>query len=212
MKSLDIIGMNKGTDKSSKGHNYLCYYEMFFDAVRYKPVTLLEIGVDKGDSLLTWHEYFPHSEIHGIDIRDGYEYLHELGIKTHVVDQSSKVDLVLFGEQYNDYFTIIICDGSHMAEDDILTFETLFPYLKSGGFYVIEDTLCSHDKTRWGKNANVYDRIRQMVGEVSMNGKMSNSNICANKKVEAKKYELDYFEANIEWVFCSAGTTIIKKI
>ncbi len=212
MKTLDQLAIECGTDKSSNGHSYANYYDLIFSPIRYHPVNLLEIGIDKGDSLRMWHKYFQHGEIHGIDIRGGYEYLHEFYIKTHIVDQSKRGELIVFAEQYPNYFDIILCDGSHEAEDDILTFETLFPYLKSGGFYVLEDTLCSQDKTRWGKNADVYDRIRQMVGEVSMNGKMSNDHICANKMNEAKKYDLNYFEANIEWFFCSAGTTIIKKI
>lgn len=211
--SLDEIAIKHITDKSSNGHSYCQYYDFLLEHLRYKPINLLEIGIDKGASLLMWKDYFPHGIIHGIDIRGGYEYLEELGgIKTHIVDQSKRGELVLFAEQYPNYFDIIVCDGSHMADHDILTFETLFPYLKSGGYYVLEDTLCSYDKARWGANADVYDRIRQMVGEVSMNGKMSNSHICANKKAEAKKYDLNYFEANIEWIFVSAGTTIIKKI
>jgi len=210
--TLDEIAKKYGTDKSSNGHNYCQYYDMLFAHMRELPNNLLEIGIDKGDSIKMWQEYFPITAIHGIDIREGYEYLHDGRTLTHVIDQSNKGELVIFAEQYNDYFTHIICDGSHVAEDDILTFETLFPYLRSGGYYAFEDTLCSHDKTRWGKNADVYDRIRQTIGEVSMNGKMSNSHICANKKVEAKKYDLNYFEANIEWVFCSAGLTIIKKL
>ena len=148
MKSLDVIAQNKGTDKSSHGHSYCQYYDMMFDSIRYKPINLFEIGVDKGDSLLMWKEYFPHGEIHGADIREGYEYLHELGIKTHVVDHSSKGELILFGEQYNNHFDIIIEDGSHMSMDSILTFEILFKYLKPGGFYCYEDALCSNKNLR----------------------------------------------------------------
>ncbi len=211
MKNLDLIGVNKGTDKSSKGHSYCQYYELFFDAVRYKPINLLEIGIDKGDSLLMWHEYFPHSEIHGIDIVEGYGFLHELGIKTHTVDHSSMADLVLFGEQYDNYFDIIIEDGSHQSKDSILTFETLFPYLKSGGFYCYEDALCDYD-SRWNQGARSIPYFAELIHAVNMDGNIPNDQICANKKEAVKKFGGDYWDKNIEWIFSSCGLFIIKKL
>lgn len=213
MKTLDEIAIECGTDKSSKGHSYCQYYDMLFGSVRYKQINLLEIGIDKGDSLKMWHEYFLHSNIHGIDLRGDYEYLHELGIKTHIVDQSKAGDLILFAEQYPNYFDIMVDDGSHQSVDMILSFEVLFPYLKSGGYYVIEDLLCSYD-SRWTieSNENIINRIKQMIGEVNMNGAIPNSHICANKKEAIKKYEADLFEKTIEWTFNACGTTIIKKI
>ncbi len=218
MLTLNEYASMYGTDKGPNGHNYTPYYDMFFKSMRLKMPNVLEIGIDEGNSLKMWAKYFEGGLIHGIDLRGDYDYLKEWKkenkayIKTHVVDQSNKADLVLFGEKFSDYFSIIICDGSHNAEDDILTFETLFPYLKSGGYFAIEDTLCSTDKNRWGKVANIYDRIKQMIDEVHMNGKMSVDSLCSNKIKEAPKYNLNYFEANIEWVWCSAGLTIIKKI
>src|SRR5678816_85768 len=201
MRSLDQIALLYGTDKSSRGHSYCQYYEIFFDAIRFKEINLLEIGIDKGDSVRMWREYFSHGEIHGIDIRGGYEYLNQEGIKTHIVDQSQVGALEMFGETFDQYFDVIICDGSHNGDDDTITFNVLFKYLKAGGLFAIEDCLCSYDKTRWGKNASIYDSVRMMIVEVSMNGKMSNDSICSNKVQEAPKYKLNYYEANIEWVF-----------
>jgi len=209
--TLDELALKYGTDKSSKGHNYMPYYEIFFQHLP-KSTNLLEIGVDKGDSVLMWREYFPDGEIHGIDIRGDYEYLHEKGIHTHIVDQSSEAELKVFGSKYDGFFDVIACDGSHECDDDILTFNTLFPYLKPGGLYVWEDLLCSYDKSRWGKNADSYDRIRQMVGEVGMNGLVDNNRICANKFDAIERYSGTYFENHIKFVFKSMGLCIIKKI
>lgn len=222
--TLDELAIKYGTDKSSKGHNYCKYYEMFFNPLRSfqssnaRMPNLLEIGIDKGDSLKMWAHYFNGGDIHGIDIRDGYEYLAEWSksygfskINTHMVDHSNRADLIMFGMQYDQYFDIIIEDGSHMSADSILTFETLFPHLRSGGYYVIEDMLCDYDQ-RWNKGESSLDRVRKMVGEVNMNGLVSNDAICANKFDAIKKYAGTYFENNIEWIFCSMGLCIIKKI
>lgn len=210
--TLDEIAIKYVTDKSSNGHSYCQYYDMVFSPIRDHKINLLEIGIDKGASILTWAEYFCNGNIHGIDIRGDYDYLTEnKRIHTHIVDQSNKGELVVFAEQYPNYFDIIIDDGSHMSSDMILTFETLFPYLKSGGFYIIEDLLCDYD-SRWNKGESVLDRIRKMIGEVNMNGKIPNDQICANKKEAVKKHNADYFSKNIEWTLNACGTTIIKKI
>lgn len=208
--NLDEIAIKYGTDKSSKSHAYCKYYDMMFSHLIDKGIRLFEIGVDKGDSLLMWAEYFKNATVIGADLRADYEYLHTDRINTVVMDQSSKGDLILVAELYND-FDIIIDDGSHQSADMILSFETLFPYLKSGGYYVIEDLLCDYD-SRWNKGTSVIDRVKQMIGEVNMNGAIPNSHICANKHEAVKKYEAGYFEKNIEWVFAACGTVIIKKI
>ena len=36
---------------------------------KYKKINILEIGVDNGDSLRLWREYFPNANICGIDIK-----------------------------------------------------------------------------------------------------------------------------------------------
>jgi len=215
MKSLDEIAIEHGTDKSSKGHSYCQYYDMIFEPIKHRPNNLLEIGIDTGASLRMWKDYFPHSHIHGIDIRGGYNYLEQLGgIYTHQADQSNKGELIVFASQFEEgYFNIIIDDGSHQSKDMILSFETLFPYLASGGYYIIEDLLCNYDE-RWRAvgEFGIIDRIKNMVDEVNMDGAISNSNICANKKEAIKKYDAGYFHKNIEWTFNACGTTIIKKI
>lgn len=213
-KTLDEIAQYYRTDKSSLGHNYTPYYELFFEPLRDKPISLCEIGIDEGASILTWNEYFPNATIFGLDIRDGYEYLHEKSdrIVTRVLDQSSEGDLFFFGMNYENEFDVLIDDGSHQGDHQILSFETLFLFLKPGGYYCIEDNLCSFDE-RWNKNGNIYDRIRDMVGEVAINGKMSRDFLCSDKYKQVSKItDLTYFERHIEWIFHTPGLVIIKKM
>jgi hypothetical protein len=214
MQTLDQLFLQEHTDKASDCHHYSKYYEIFFEHLREDPnVSLLEIGIDSGYSLRAWRKYFTKGRISGIDVRGNYGYLLEEGCTaTYIVDQSSENQLYDFRNQHASEYNIIIDDGSHEATDQIKSFEILFQGLKPGGYYVIEDLLTSNDKSRWGKTASIYDRIRQMVGEVSMNGKGSNDCLCSNKVTEAPKYELNYFERNIEWFFMSCGMVIIKKM
>jgi trans-aconitate methyltransferase len=210
--TLDQIAIKCGTDKSSLSHAYTQYYEMFLSQFRDSPIKMLEIGIDSGNSIRMWQEYFPKAEIHGIDIRGDYEYLHDGRTYTHIVDQSDINDLLQFGSEYDQYFNLVCVDGSHVAEDDILTFNTLFSYLKPGGLFICEDENCSADTSRWGRNANFYDRVHKMINEVNMNNKFSVNHLCANKKQEASKYDLNVFERDIEWVFNSMSLVIVKKM
>jgi len=210
--TLDELGKIHQTDKSSLGHNYLQYYEMFFAPLKDKEISLCEIGVWEAASLNLWADYFDDATIFGLDIEDKTKF-DTFRITTQIVDQSNKEALIAFGRQYDKRFNIFIDDGSHNSEDQILSFGILFQHMRPGGFYCIEDLICAYDTDRWGAKANVYDRIRQMVGEVSMNGKMSSHHICSNKRQEIHKYNtLNYFEKHIEYIFVSAGLCIIKKI
>jgi len=207
--SLDELGLKYQTDKASTCHNYLQYYEMFFSPLKDKVKNLLEIGVWEGASLKMWKEYFVNADVVGIDIEDKKQFNSER-IRTIICDQSSHSQLMNLFDLHPS-FDIIIDDGSHIGEHQLISFNTLFPLLKSGGLYCIEDALCNYDP-RWNEKVKIIDRIKEMVGEVQMNGKIPNSFICANKQEAVKKYDATYFERNIEWLFTSCGLVIIKKM
>ncbi|MFK7058789.1 CmcI family methyltransferase [Flavobacterium oreochromis] len=57
-------------------------------------------------------------------------------------------------------FDLIIDDGSHINDHVIKTFEYLFPRLKKGGYYVIEDTQTSYWKEYGGSSV---DRIKRVL-------------------------------------------------
>ena len=64
--SLKEIGKKYPTNKNDYG--FLDIYEKYFEPLREKKLNILEIGVDKGDSLRLWKEYFFNSKIWGLDI------------------------------------------------------------------------------------------------------------------------------------------------
>lgn len=209
MKSLDQIGIECGTDKNSKGHSYTRYYDMFFAPMRHQAIRLLEIGVYNGDSLRMWAEYFHKGHVMGIDIFPKKEYETER-IVTLVRDQSSVEDLLDVTQTFE--YDIVVDDGSHQSSHQIISFEVLFKYLQPGGLYCIEDCLCGYSE-QWVHNGekSIIDRIKEMVGEVNMNGKIDLHNLCSDK---AKNPERDwtYFEKNIEWIWVGTGLCIIKKV
>ncbi len=68
MRSLDEIGLDSLTDKSSANHNYCVKYEKYLQFDRLKELKILEIGVAGGHSLRMWKEFYPNATVVGIDI------------------------------------------------------------------------------------------------------------------------------------------------
>jgi 23S rRNA U2552 (ribose-2'-O)-methylase RlmE/FtsJ len=136
--SLDAIGVACNTDKSSIHHDYLAFYERFFEKWRLKKLRILEVGVFNGASLRTWARYFPQAEIIGADINFRAKRHEAERIKIEILDQANVQNLVDIGLKHGP-FDIVIEDGSHMWEHQTTTLKTLFPFVKPGGLYVVED-------------------------------------------------------------------------
>ena len=136
--NLDALGVKFGTDKSSLHHDYLSFYERFFEEFRNEKIKVLEIGVFGGASLEVWEAYFPNAVIIGADIDPGVPRFPGSRVIVEILDQSNVEELVNLGVKHGP-FDIIIEDGSHQWEHQITSLRTLFPFLRPGGFYVVED-------------------------------------------------------------------------
>lgn len=130
-------------------HWYAQHYEAHFRPFRRKKLTLLEIGIGGydspelgGGSLRMWRAYFPKARVAGIDIYNKQPH-DEKRIKTF---QGSQVDTKFLDRVIETIGEpdLIIDDGSHLVEHVIQTFHHLFPKLKTGGMYVIEDLQTSY--------------------------------------------------------------------
>jgi hypothetical protein len=86
-----------------------------------------------------WQKYFPRGKIVGLDVNDA-SHLNSERVQTYVVDQGSRNDLEQFVLTVrNILFDVIVDDGSHRPDHQQLTLGLLFPLLKVGGLYFIED-------------------------------------------------------------------------
>ena len=137
MKNLNALGLKYGTDKASFNGNYLNTYEKILDPIKDKITSFLEIGVHKGDSLRMWREYFQNIQIIGVDINPNCKF-EEPNIKVEIGDASSTIFTQKLINKYGP-FDVVIDDGSHRTSHMVQSFNLLFPYVKSGGYYIIED-------------------------------------------------------------------------
>jgi len=139
MGVLNDIGLKFNTDKSSRFHNYLDFYEAQLPDRSFTG-RLLEIGIMDGYSMQMWREYYPDAfDIIGLDIMPKQH----LDIPGVTLLQLNATDIEAVKELGN--FDIIIDDGSHMSlEQQQAFFWLYYTQLNKGGFYVIEDLWTSY--------------------------------------------------------------------
>ena len=154
----NLYGSDKGSDGPSPkwpGNNYAETYETYLGPLRHAPIALLEIGLGvRGDrwdarivhgrneaggaSIKLWSDYFTCAKIYGIDVNPAL-FLDNDRVRTFVGDQGSATDLIGIAKEIGSYLDIIIDDASHRPDHQQISLSVLFPFLKAGGLYFIED-------------------------------------------------------------------------
>ena len=140
-----------GTDKVTH-HKYHEIYPIFFEKFENTQTALLEIGLEPlggKASLKMWLDLFPNMHIYGVDIGVNNEYSERYSILQ--CDQSNVEDLKRCANEIKHPLSIIVDDGSHLPEHQLLTFNEFFPLLETGGVYVIEDI-----ETSYWTRGNIY--------------------------------------------------------
>jgi 23S rRNA U2552 (ribose-2'-O)-methylase RlmE/FtsJ len=128
MELISEILLKYDTDKV-RDHSYGHSYDRLFSTYnRDAELDILEVGVQKGWSLIAWREYFPNAHIVGIDVKD--EVVEKKENIEYIVSDIKDVSL-------DKEFDIIIDDGSHLLKDVLYTVQNF--KLKEGGKMIIED-------------------------------------------------------------------------
>ena len=120
---------DKGT-----AHSYIDIYEE--QMTKKTNIDILEIGVYKGHSIKMWQDYFIDSNVYGIDINLDHLEFNDCN-NLYICNATSQEQIdTIFGEKKFDY---IVDDGSHIIEEQTGAFDILWPRIKPGGKYFIED-------------------------------------------------------------------------
>jgi len=144
---LNLLAALYGTDKFG-AHDYTPVYQDLMRPCRGKRVRLLEIGVGGfaqapgGESLRMWESYFRRGRIYGVDL---YDKTALSGGRVQVF-QCSQVDAPRLGALALEHgpFDFVIDDGSHLNAHQIETFGILWPHVRDGGVYIVEDVQTSY--------------------------------------------------------------------
>ncbi len=119
---------------------------------------VFELGIFRGGSTVFLSEFLDPKKLVAIDFNKKpvavlSEYIQRAG-KTHSVkpyygvDQSDipALEKIIADEFQGEQLDLVIDDASHMLEETRASFNCLFPRLRAGGLYVIEDWAWAHNK------------------------------------------------------------------
>jgi len=141
----DLMYLYK-SDKSRDDHGYTKLYDMIFSPIRHTVTNVTEIGIAAGQSLQAWYRYFPNAEIHGFDLRwfsDSVKRNLDLlapRVRPHIFDILSDTNSLIGDLGFlPESMDIIIEDGPHEVNTQMKFLVKMFPFLKPGGYYIIED-------------------------------------------------------------------------
>ena len=192
---LNKLGKIYRTDKI-QGHNYAPHYMFHFEQYRHKKINLLEIGVGGyekrdagGKSLRMWKKYFSKAQINAIDIYDKSP-LEESRIR---IFKGSQIDKEFMNDTVTEIgdLDIIIDDGSHVNEHVIETFKQIFPKLKDGGLYVVEDTQTSYWEDHGGDSNDLNNPLTMMSFFKKLTDGLN------HKEFMIPNYQQSYFDKKI---------------
>lgn len=132
-------------------HNYLSgVYDKVFENMEDAPISLLEIGVHRGGSLVLWKEYFKKGVIHGMDKQD---------VRCEETKNLERVNFLLQDAYFDSTisalqnYDIIIDDGSHFIghQEDVI--RKYYNKLNVNGILIVEDINGFDDSCRLEKAA-----------------------------------------------------------
>lgn len=185
-----------------KWHHYLDIYDTHLSKFRDRPIRMLEIGVSAGGSLQMWKKYFhPDSHILGIDKNPNCAQFQENGVSVRIGSQADPEFLSQMEAEFGP-FDIVLDDGSHIGEHQILSFHALWPKLKEGGIYCCEDLHTSYHKEFGGGHLSSGGFVEFIKPKIdSMHGWYSRE----------KSFRMDEYTTSIQGMHFYDSLVIINK-
>ena len=199
---MSLLKIAKKYSTIKNNLDYMIIYENYFKSIRNQKLNILEIGVDKGESLKLWREYFPLANICAIDLVDRNISINNT--KIFIGDQSDHNFLRSITDKYK-FFDIIIDDGSHKSKHIISSFNFLFSYLNNNGFYVVEDLQTSYQPRYGGSRFNLNK------SNTSMNFLKRLADSINFEHHDRPFYSKSQFDGLIKSVFFHQNIVFVKK-
>lgn len=157
-------------------------YAKFFQLRNdFTPRQVVELGLFDGGSSVFWFELFSPQKHVGFDLtrREDSDYFKRYiarnglqdRLKTYWgVDQGdARALLRTVGDEFAEPLDLVIDDASHFYQPTKASFETLFPLLRPGGLYFIEDWAWAHwprfipPNDAWNRAAQLTNLVGELI-------------------------------------------------
>jgi hypothetical protein len=175
---LTAIATLYGTDKSA--HTFTYFYDRLFSSRRTSIRYVMEIGIGTGASLKMWRDYFPFAKIMGIDVNPNTMFTDER-ISTVTANQANREELKTIATEFGQYIDIIVDDGSHDMMCQAVSMGVLFPLIKLGGYYIVEDLHTSFSNA-YGARADLSNTTGRAINELIATGVTANEYLLQEEK------------------------------
>jgi hypothetical protein len=128
-------------------HKWLHYFDIYdrhFSSYRGLDITVVEFGEFQGGSLQMWRSYFgSNARIIGVDIDERCAALAEPGVEIIIGDQADP-DFLRTLIETTGPIDVLIEDGGHQMNQQLMTFREMWPAIRDGGLYLVEDLHTSY--------------------------------------------------------------------
>ncbi len=122
-----------------KWMHYFDVYHRHLSKFVGREVHVLEIGIFSGGSLGMWRDYFgPGCRVYGVDIQEECRAYESEDVRVFIGDQADRG----FWRTVRDAvprIDVVVDDGGHLPEQQIVTLEEILPHMRPGGVYICED-------------------------------------------------------------------------
>lgn len=182
----------KSPYSSSKHSTYFPVYDRLFSRFAGTEFTFVEVGVLNGGSLFMWRELFgDKARIIGVELNPEAKRWEKDGFEIFIGSQSDPAFWKNFFAEVGP-IDVLLDDGGHTFEQQIITLESALPHIKDGGLLVVEDTHTSYMPEFGGPSPvsfvnyakNIADGVNYRFGRLA-----------SKHKSESAIYSVQFFES-----------------
>ena len=208
MQSDSYSAFKKSPYKSIKHSTYFKSYDHFFSSFIDKEITFVEIGVLGGGSLFMWREFFgPKARIIGIDLNPNAKKWEKNGFEIYIGSQS---DEKFWDDIKNKIkgIDILLDDGGHTYDQQIITVEKLLDVMNDGGLIVVEDTHTSYMSGFGPKRFSFINYVKQKIDQINFRF----SDFSKTRKNETSIWSIEVVESMVAFKINKIGATEVSKV
>ena len=196
-------------------HKYHGIYSLYLTPLRTTPMRLLEIGLGcgmpngAGKSIPLWRSFLPCTELKMLEFdgkcaegfRDQLEGL-------YIGDQGSvsKLQEALQGGPYD----IVMDDGSHNVNHQIVSLRELFPRMQPGGLYFVEDIATSFE-VPWPGTRTAHDFIAAVIAVLHTRDLRSPVFADRTAEIGTSWADVKYISSLVVHVDCGTGICVLVR-
>jgi methyltransferase family protein len=180
--------------------HYFEIYDRHFAKFRGRETHALEIGIYSGGSLSMWKDYFgAKSRIYGVDIEESCKAYEDDATKVFIGNQADREFWKRFREQVPT-LDIVIDDGGHEPNQQVVTLEELLPHLRPGGVFLCEDVCGTFNRFT--------SYINGVIHNLNASHSMTSDMIDTDRRLTC---QATGFQSVIHSIHCYPFVTVIEK-